>query len=176
MIIANKQDSNIKGTASFSPCNLFRYKLTRDWFNEGEKRNNLLFIMLNPSTADAEVFDPTVRRCFGYAQDWGFNSMSVANIFAYRATDPKDMLNARDNGVNIVGNDNNKAIIELSTEANRIVCAWGSHKWSKERSNEVLNILRQQNLTEVYCLKKSKDGSPCHPLYLKKDLIPIKIL
>jgi len=165
----------MKGSAEFSPCKLFRYKLTREWAEPNEKRRNILFVMLNPSTADENVFDPTVRRCFGFAQRWGFNSMAVGNIYAYRATDPKDMLKARDEGTFIVGKDNDSALFELASEADKIICAWGAMKWAKVRSQKVINFLTRWYPDKLYCLKKSKDGSPCHPLYLRNDLEPIKI-
>ena len=79
----------LESTADFSFCGQYRYTLTRVWSLE---RGLVLFVGLNPSTADAERDDPTVRRCVGYARRWGFGGVLVANLFAYRATDPRDLL------------------------------------------------------------------------------------
>lgn len=163
------------GSATFSSCEKYRYTLSRDWSDSDDKKR-ILFIMLNPSTADANKFDPTVKRCYTYAVKWGYNVMDVGNIYAYRATDPKDMLNAQKNGIDIVGQDNDVSIQTMCDKADRIVCAWGSHGWSKHRAIAIKNVLKCWYQHKTSCLKKCKDGSPSHPLYLKGDLLPIEFL
>ena len=168
---------HMKGTAEFSPNKTYRYVLSRDWSLPDEEKKTVLFIMLNPSTADENVFDPTVRRCFGYAVRWGFNVMKVANIYAYRATNPKDMLNAEKIGIDIIGlPENDLWITKLSSEADKIICAWGAMKWSKERETKVLKFLTMWHPDKLYCLRKTKDGRPVHPLYQRNDVELIKLL
>lgn len=162
------------GDAHFSECRTYRYQLSRIWKKPDETKRNVLFIMLNPSTADAEVFDPTVRRCFGYAQRWGYNSMNVANIYAYRATDPKVMLEAEYNGIDIIGlPENDLWITKQAAEAETIICAWGAMKWSYNRAKQVASFLKMMYPYKVHCLKLSKDGCPVHPLYQRNDLQPL---
>jgi len=164
----------MKGTAQFSDCLKFRYTLTRDWSISGEEKKNILFLMLNPSTADADIFDPTVKRCFNYAKRWGYNHMTVCNIYAYRATNPKDMLRAKEEGINIIGQHNDSYIWGCAMEAQKIICAWGASPWSRDRAKEVIQVLERYCGEKLFCLKKSKDGCPVHPLYQKNDLIPAK--
>ena len=117
----------IKRDAVFSPDGLYRYALDRWW---GSAFGFCLFIMLNPSAADAKVDDPTVRRCIGFAREWGFNRLRVINLFSWCATDPAELRSATDP----IGTHND-AIIEA--EARRVdrlghataVCAWGAHPW-----------------------------------------------
>ena len=123
-----------------------------------------MFIGLNPSTADETKNDPTVRRCIGYAQKWGYGSLCMTNIFAYRATLPKDMMNVEDP----VGEGNDEALLRLSKDAGIIIAAWGKHGSWQGRGQKVIEMLAR-----LKCLGKNKDGSPVHPLYQKSDVIPI---
>jgi len=110
-------------TAVFDPTRTFRYRLSRTWDREGPV---VAFVMLNPSTADAEVLDPTVRRCVGFARAWEFGSLEVVNLFAFRATDPRDLLLA----AAPVGPDNDQAIVDAASAADRVVAAWGTRgRW-----------------------------------------------
>lgn len=152
--------------AIFSPCNQYRYTLWREWGDWTLSDPQVLFIMLNPSTADAEVLDPTVRRCLGYAMDWGYRRMMVANLFALRATDPAALRQAEDP----VGPDNNLAISTGAATSTLIVAAWGIHGTLKGRDQEVLEILKKWK--NLFCLARTRKGIPAHPLYLKKDLVP----
>lgn len=146
----------------FSPCRTYRYSLWRECIG-GE--GYAMFVGLNPSTADETQDDPTIRRCIAFAKAWGYAGLCMTNLFAFRATDPKDMKAAADP----VGPDNNKHIGILAQRAGVVVAAWGANGTHLGRDAEVLAMLDQA----LHCLALTKDGHPCHPLYLKKTLIPV---
>jgi DNA-binding XRE family transcriptional regulator len=144
--------------AVISDCGTYRYELTRRWAD-----GDLLdWIMLNPSIADGDQDDPTIRRCMGFARDWGFNGIRVTNLFAYRATQPMDMQDARDP----IGPDNRHY---LSVEAGSLtVCAWGSHPAVHERwKSSVHDAIQHRDA--LICLGYNQDGNPKHPLYVPKN-------
>ena len=126
-----------------------------------------LFLGLNPSTADQTSDDPTIRRCVNFTKSWGFGGLVMANLFAYRATNPKDMLDEKDP----VGISNDDALKSLAENAGLIVCAWGAHGGHRDRDKEVFSILKGHKLT---CLGLTKDGHPRHPLYMRSDSVPIE--
>ena len=147
--------------AKFDAQRRFRYTLWRGWGAQGNCRY-VNFVMLNPSTADENVFDPTVRRCYGYAKDWGYNAFYVTNIFALRATDPRELYSCHDP----VGPTNDQWIRETATYAELVVAAWGTHGKLHERGLKVAEMLQE---FEPKCLGLTKKGHPRHPLYLRKD-------
>lgn len=165
MTIISRGDS-LSG-AQFSECERYRYRLWRAW-GTGPR---VLFLMLNPSTADEAKLDPTVRRCYGYAQDWGYDGFEVCNIFAYRATDPDDMKAQADP----IGPFNDTIIASVARsidlEGGRVIAAWGVHGKYKNRSQRVQALLRVADVPLHY-LRMTKTGEPNHPLYLPKDLEP----
>lgn len=136
---------------------LYRYDLLRSWDSGG--LINLL--MLNPSTADENNPDPTITRCLGFARSWGFGSLAVTNLFAYRATQPADMKAAADP----VGPDNDAFILKWARRAELVVCAWGTGGEHLGRGAEVLDMLRTAGI-EPHCLRLTKGGHPEHPLYI----------
>ncbi len=116
--------------AIFSPCRRYRYLLMRRVSFLAE--TTCLFIMLNPSTADETQDDPTIRRCMGFARRWGFGVLVVANIFAWRATDPQELHDlgfphASTTTITAVGPENDLFICTAAVEADKIICAWGNH-------------------------------------------------
>jgi hypothetical protein len=128
--------------------------------------------MLNPSTADENVLDPTVRRCLGFAMDWGFNRMEVANIFALRSTDPKNLYSSEDP----VGPENDIYLKRMAHANDMVIVAWGSHGKHMKRGEEVARVLsieRSKSFTIIHCLKTTRDGQPGHPLYLNSHLKPV---
>lgn len=158
-------------TAIISSCLSYRYSLVREWDN-GPR---VLWIMLNPSVADASVDDPTIRRCISFTHAFAlyksdvplkYGSLEVVNLFAYRATDPKDMAAAKADGVNVVGPDNDQHITEAASRASLVVAAWGADKLAPLRS---VNIRKLVAPHELHCLGKSKSGAPKHPLYLPSN-------
>jgi hypothetical protein len=148
------------GSAIFSACENYRYVLRRSW---DATRRTVLFVGLNPSTADAKVNDPTIRRCIRFATDWDFGSLIMANLFAYRATQPSLLPNVSDP----VGPRNNWWLSMLQKEADLVIAAWGIHGTLLDRNSEVLG-----KLSEVYCLGLTKAGHPKHPLYLSASVTP----
>lgn len=156
---------HIGGTsATFSPCRRYRYSLWRTW---GDMlyagKGYAMFICLNPSTADETTDDPTVRRCIGYSRAWGYDGFMMSNIFAYRATDPADML-AQDDPI---GPDNDQALTDLANGAGIVVAAWGTHGAHLGRGDQVKKMIQG-----LHYLRLTKDGFPGHPLYLPKSLTP----
>lgn len=125
-----------------------------------------LFIMLNPSTADATQDDPTIRRCKAYADAWGYRRLTVVNLFAFRATDPRALWTANEP----VGFLNNSWIKASAAKASKVICAWGTHGYLHDRDREVLELLGRIGV-DPFCLNTTKDGFPCHPLYQPKDAV-----
>jgi hypothetical protein len=150
--------------ATFSADQLYRYLLWRIW-NSGSPARLLLLLMLNPSTAGEVVNDPTVERGERRARMLGYDGLLVANIFAYRATDPAALKTATDP----VGPENDLHIITAANRAALIVCAWGAHGKLRGRAGAVLGLLDGYPL---HYLKLTKDGEPSHPLYLPYNLEP----
>jgi hypothetical protein len=152
----------VNKNATFSDCRKYRYGLSRTW---NGKKKTILFIGLNPSTADEKIDDPTIRRCINYAQNWGYGSLLMVNLFAYRATLPSELKNVK----NPIGNDNDLHILELSKKADLTVAAWGNEGFLLNRDKVVKKLI-----PNLMCLKINKSGQPSHPLYQKKDLKLIK--
>lgn len=150
-------------TAHMSPCGLFRMSLTRTW---DATLPRLVFIMLNPSKADANIDDPTVVRCIGFARALGYGSIEVVNLFAYRATNPIDLKRAG----YPVGEGNDAAILRAVSRAGGVICAWGANARALPRAAHVLDLI------ELWCsptaLAWTADGVPKHPLYLPSGLRP----
>lgn len=164
-------------SATLSEDGRYRYLLTRTWPQplDGDPYvSRILFVMLNPSTADARFDDPTIRRCVGFAQRWGYTDLTVANLYAYRATSPNDLWRADDP----VGPLNNGYLRRAAREAGLIVCAWGVHGLRDGRGAAVLRMLRDEprrHPGHLYCLGLTSGGEPRHPLYVRGDteLVPL---
>jgi hypothetical protein len=144
--------------AVISACGRYRYALTRR-VGPGEQRAT--FIMLNPSTADAAKDDPTIRRCIGFARQWGCGQLLVLNLFAFRATDPADLKRAPDP----VGPDNKAWFDRTLTDDGPVVCGWGVHGTHRGQDLAVLGWLRELGV-EPLALGVTKGGHPRHPLYV----------
>jgi len=146
----------MKTNALFSSDRKYRYVLTRQW---DETLPVLVYVLLNPSTADETTNDPTISRCIDIARYNGFGGISVMNLFAYRATEPCDLKK----GCDPVGPDNDRFLKEISNDQ-KIVVAWGNHGSFMDRSQKVLKVLEGKNL---WCVAKNASGEPKHPLYVK---------
>lgn len=149
-------------TAVVSGDGRYRYRLSRTWGTEVP----MVFIMLNPSTADAEQDDPTIRRCIGFAKREGCEGIVVVNLFAYRAANPKSLW--QQPFTERVGPDNDDHIAwafrHASIHGSPIVAAWGSHP---QASTQAVRIA--QRGVRLQCLGRTKDGDPRHPLYVRAD-------
>ena len=152
-------DELIQTGATISPDGLYRYNLWRIW---DKAKPYALFIGLNPSTADAKEDDPTIRRCKRFAADWGYGGVHMANLFAFRATKPTDMLHTLDP----IGDQNDTYLDALAHNAGVIVCAWGANGGHVQRNKQVIDLLSDYDLC---CLGKTKAGHPGHPLYIKAN-------
>lgn len=156
----------IGNSAVLSDCGKYRYLLRR--VVDPMARDTALFVMLNPSTADATTNDATIRRCMRFTKDWNYHILEVVNLFAFRSTDPKKLKTAEDP----VGPDNDKWITRRAEKASVIVAAWGTHGVLLERDQAVKKLL--SNLENpLQCLGVTQDGHPKHPLRLKASLTPI---
>lgn len=160
--------SEPSGSAKISPCGQYRYFLSRMWGDQDDC-NVVTFIGLNPSTADASVDDPTLRRCMNYAKAWGYSGVWMVNLFGFRATEPKDMMAATDP----IGPDNEDHLAEAIMQARLVIAAWGAGGGYRHRDKEV--IARYGQGDSLACLGLTKDGKPRHPLYLKKTATPFSL-
>ena len=151
--------------ATFSPDGTYRYRLWRRW--EGETQAIVAFVMLNPSTADAERLDPTVRRCFGFARDWGFGGMEVVNLFALRSTYPELLKKVEDP----VGPYDDAAILAALKSSDLAFVSWGVHGRLRARDREVMGLA--EGICDLCCLGTTKAGDPLHPLRQPKRLKPV---
>lgn len=156
----------------FSPCRKYRYTLWRTWGDLFDKPSNdyVAFCCLNPSTADETVDDNTVRRCINFARDWGYRWFVMLNLFAFRSTNPKDMLKCDEP----IGAENDKHILDVTKGAKIVVAAWGPPGAHLNRDRIVTSMLRQAGI-KLMCLRKTATGFPEHPLYLPGHLKPIAL-
>lgn len=160
-----------QSTATLSPCSRYRYRLGRRWRPGG----TVVFVMLNPSTADAVDTDPTITRCVGFAHRWGHGAIDVVNLFAWRETHPRALAGVED----LVGPDNDAAIVEATAVADAVVLAWGSllklpasvRRLARERAA----VVRHQLVGRVAShLGLTADGEPRHPLFVRGDQAPTR--
>ena len=145
-------------SAQMDDAKKYRYRLGRCW---DPSKDAVLFVMLNPSTADATTDDRTITRCIDFASRWGYGSLEVGNLFALRSTDPTKLTLNPDP----IGPKNDAALRSMRGRHAMIVVAWGNAaaKFPK-REREVLAMLGP-----VYCLGLTKRGYPLHPLYVSKN-------
>jgi hypothetical protein len=158
MITRTHLKGDAASTAIYSPCERYRYALTRVWDDRGAR---LLCVMLNPSTATEVQNDPTVERCERRARALGYGAFRVCNIFAWRDTDPRAMRAAADP----IGPGNDAAIRDGAAWADRVLCAWGTHGAHLGRGAAVATLLRDTGRPLCH-LGLSKAGHPKHPLYI----------
>lgn len=165
--------------AVISEDGLYRYGLWRRWDSDYEHRNRTaaVFIMLNPSTADASKDDPTIRKCRGFAQRWGCGGLVVVNLYAWRATEPKMLYATRDP----IGPENDAALIAAfqlaASHGSTPVAAWGSFKGPNiERRIRDVQQLATDHGVKLHAIKLSVSGKPWHPLYVpyESELVVLK--
>ncbi|KPF78372.1 hypothetical protein IP83_18385 [Novosphingobium sp. AAP93] len=145
--------------ATISSCGRYRYSLSRKW----DDAPTVLFVMLNPSTADATKDDRTIGRCISFAKSWGFGSLIVGNLFAFRTPSPAELMEAKEP----VGPENDHWLERLSKEASLTVAAWGNTGSYLGRAGEVA-----PRLNNPHYLKLTGAGQPSHPLYVSGDTRP----
>jgi hypothetical protein len=147
--------------AIISECGQYRYLLSRNKTQANPIAGPAVFIMLNPSTADATLDDPTIRRCKGFAESWDCNGIIVANLYAFRSSSPKDLWTVADP----VGNENDLYLKQLALEFDEVVFAFGANA-KEDRIKQVYDIFKGG---KIWCLGTTKAGLPKHPLYIKAD-------
>lgn len=154
---ASHSHRRVDGAAIFSPDGRHRYQLTRHWA-QGPR---VCFVMLNPSTADAESDDPTIRRCIAFARAWEYGGVVIVNLFGLRAIHPSDLLKV--SFAERIGPENDSWILRAHATSERTVAAWGEHRAIGERDRDVIRLLD----APLYCIALTNRGRPRHPLYLK---------
>lgn len=173
----------------FSSCRKYRYTLWRDWSEElknsgvfftedpyaayhiGTPDSYVQFIGLNPSTADENLDDPTIRRCIGFSKAWGFGAFCMTNLFAFRATDPKVMKNCDSPETPDLSLTNRQHIMSIASEAGLVIAAWGTHGSHMGLGADTI-LCFNQNKIKIHHLGLNADGTPKHPLYLKSSTLP----
>lgn len=150
--------------ACFDATGIYRYSLWRSW---DLSQPRLVFMMLNPSTADAEVNDPTIRHCLGFAHAWGYGSLEVVNLFGLRTPHPPRLREANDP----IGAECDDYIQNAAQRADQIILAWGNWGNFRNRDQAVIQLLT--DCKNLYCLGVNQSGQPRHPLYLKRSVQPI---
>lgn len=189
-----KPEKYINAGARISGDGLYRYLLWREWRGTHDRKNwrwfggkdgagaelgeplSCLFVMLNPSTADGEKDDATIRRCVGFAKAWKFERLEVVNLFAYRATKPKDVLARQNAREEIIGLHNSEVMDAAARDAGLIVCAWGANATALDPTRDHVETVRGWlRDKQMHSLGFTKDGQPRHPLYAPSDsaLVPM---
>lgn len=159
-------------SAIISDCGIYRYRLVRD-LTDGScplaVTLPMLFIMVNPSTADAKKDDATIRRCKGFAIREGATHLIVVNLFAFRERSPKKVKEAQKKGIDIVGPHNNEHIHTAIRDSMEmpVVLGWGSHDFLGDRGDHVRNYVIHLR-GAAHCLGRTKKGFPRHPLFVEK--------
>lgn len=156
--------ARVSSTAVLSPCGTWRYRLTRRWADGGV----VLWVMLNPSTADADQDDPTIRRCVGFARAWGYGAIEVVNLYALRTAYPVRLLDHPDP----VGPDGDAHLSEaFAGRPGLVVAAWGGGarrvgRRRGARRDERVRVMAGEAGLALHCLGTTRAGAPRHPLYV----------
>ncbi|KKN41349.1 hypothetical protein LCGC14_0724310 [marine sediment metagenome] len=155
----------IERSAKFSECGIYRYTLERVW---DPSKPRLLWVLLNPSTADAIQDDPTNRKGIKFSKLWGYGSCVFVNLFAFRSPHPKIMKACP----GPFGPDNDRHLLEQAELADTIMIAWGNDGVHRGQDQKVLKLLGYPGPVLLMCLGRNQNGTPKHPLYLKDDTRP----
>lgn len=151
--------------ADISDCETYRYRLWRIW---DDGKPIVVWIMLNPSTADATKDDPTIRQCMKFSDSWGYGGIMVVNLFAVRASDPRFIRSFEGDPV---GPHNDEFIVDAIKAEPLSIAAWGNHGWIRGRDMKVLDLARGAGVS-IYHLGLTKQDRPKHPLARGQHRIP----
>jgi hypothetical protein len=149
--------------ALFDPTGVYRYLLRRTW---DDARPLIVFVMLNPSTADARKDDPTIRRCMGLARSWEFGRLEVVNLFGFRTPYPRILREVPDP----VGPDNDAHVLGAVKRAEAVVAAWGNAGAMANRGPDMLVRMAEIARAPLQCLGLTRTGQPRHPLYVASSV------
>lgn len=161
-----------RASAQLSECGAYRYRLDRSWQHQPTLdqpeplTGTVTWVMLNPSTADAEKEDSTITRCRTFVEDWGYTALTVVNLYAWRATDPATLTTVDDP----VGPRNHQTVRQAINQAAIVVCAWGAH--AQPAAIQRLVECATNDGIDLYALGLTRDGQPRHPLYLPRTATP----
>ncbi|MEL7508454.1 MAG: DUF1643 domain-containing protein [Cyanobacteria bacterium J06633_23] len=158
--------NSTKGSAIFDPSHRYRYYLTRTWPSTNPNRQ-VTFIMLNPSQANAEQDDPTIRACSQFARRWGYQQLNIVNLFAYRTPQPSTLKQIADP----IGPNNDHYLLQATESANKVILAWGNWGSLLKRDQTVVKLLNPYH-KKLHCLMRNNSGQPRHPLYIKRTTQP----
>lgn len=162
---------SVSGAATFDSTRRYRYLLTRLW---DEARPRVAWIMLNPSSANADRDDPTIRRVVGLSRDWGFGGIDVVNLFALQTHRPERLREEPDP----VGPRNDETIIAAVADCSDVIAAWGDHGVVVNPATGVARceeVRRLVGVTPLRCLGTTAKGQPRHPLYSKAGTVPVSL-
>lgn len=163
-------------SAQISPCEQYRWSLSRVWGDDGGRM--VCWLMLNPSTADAEIDDPTVKRCIHFSKSWGYDGLVIVNIFPFRSSRPDECKRwiARENqgARDVIHHKNRPLVVETAKASSMVVAAYGAGDWYQ---NEAANLLEditcnRESWPDIYCLGTNKRGRPLHPMARGKLRVP----
>lgn len=166
LILRRHSENGVESTALYSPCERYRYDLTRVWDRDAPR---LFYVMLNPSKATELRNDPTIERCQRRAAQLGYGAMRIGNIFAWRETSPQLLRKAK----SPVGAATDGLLVEAADWADDVLCAWGVHGTHQDRGPAVEVLLRSTRARLVH-LGLTKDGHPRHPLYVSYETQPFE--
>jgi hypothetical protein len=159
---------------------LYRYGLGRQWnFERFDQYGDplplkcIMWVMLNPSTADADRDDPTIRKIIKFSKAWDFDALLVGNLFAFRTPFPEE-LRRRSHDTDVVGLENNQRLLEMASISYAVMLAWGTHVLARPRCFDVCNLLAPTPSVKL-CLGTTKNGSPKHPLYVADSTKPMQV-
>lgn len=157
----------VERSASFSPDRRYRYRLDRRWSDHAPA---VVWVMLNPSAADANCDDPTIRRVIALSRAWGYGGCTVVNLFGWRAVRPRDLAAA----VDPVGPGNRRAVacaLDEAADHGVIVAGWGAWRAPgvpvDAAVRRLLAAARRRDVRPV-AVARNRDGSPRHPLYVPR--------
>lgn len=168
LIMSPSTSSGMQNNCIFSLSRQYRYTLIHQW--EEDAQRTLAVIGLNPSTADEQQLDPTLKKIRGFATRWGYGKFVMLNLFAYRATQPADMKKV----VNPIGLENDQWIkyVIRSYNVDKVLLGWGTHGVHMGRDREVLKLTADQ---DTIALAVNANGTPKHPLYVPYDTEPFRV-
>ncbi len=142
------------------------------WRTWDETRPRLLWVLLNPSMADEQTDDPTLRRCIRFSREWQYGGLEVVNLFAFRTPHPHDLHRAADP----VGSKNDRYLAEVAARAAGIILAWGTKGIYLQRNHKVLALRSLHTIQPLCCLGTAHNGCTRHPLYSPRSTRPVPYL